>query len=237
MALSCLQIVQTVARRIGINVPNAAYTSLDNQILQILSIVEEEGQSLADRYPWQALQKEATFTTVATQIQTAISTVTTGFNYIVNDTIWNRSLRRPVYGPRSQQQWQEAKAMQLNGPFNIFRIIASSINFYPTPAAGESCYFEYLTRNWISTSTSSTSSTWTNDADTPLLDDQLITLGAIWRWKQAKGLTYAEDFDKYERRVMDAMNRDAGKQTLSMQGGNRYEIQPVILVPTGSFGQ
>ena len=236
MALTCLQIIQAVCKRIGITSPSAVVTSADLQIIQLQAICEEEGQELAARYPWQALQREATFTTVATQVQSTVSSITTGFDYIVNDTIWNRSLRRPVYGPRSPQQWQEAKAMQLNGPFNIFRIIADAINFYPNPSAGESCYFEYLTRNWISTSTASTSPTWTNDADTPLLNDQAIILGTIWRWKQIKGLTYAEDFNKYERKVMDLMNRDAGKQTLSMSGGNRYEINPVILVPTGSFG-
>ena len=74
-------------------------------------LLEEEGQTLADRYPFEALQREATFTTVATQVQTALSSVTTGFNYIVNDTIWNRTLRRPVYGPKSQQDWQQSKAM------------------------------------------------------------------------------------------------------------------------------
>ena len=73
------------------------------------------------------------------------------------------------------------------------------------------------------------------DADTPKHSEQLIVLGLIWRWKAAKGLDYAEDFAKYERRVVDAMGRDAGKARLFMDG-TTYDIQPVILVPRGSFG-
>lgn len=233
MALNCLQIIQTVCRRIGILAPNAVVGSTDQQIIQLLAISEEEGQEQANRYQWESLQLEATFTTLAAQVQTTLAVVTTGFNYIVNDTIWNRTLRRPVYGPKSQQDWQQDKAMQLNGPFNSFRIINEVINFYPSPVAGQSCYFEYMSRNWVTTGVTS-SPVWVLDADTPKLDDQLIILGTIWRWKQAKGLDYAEDFAKYERRLADAMGRDAGKPTLSMDGA-RWEIQPAILVPRGSW--
>ena len=233
MALSVLQIVQTACKRIGILAPTVALGSSDPQIIQLVALCEEEGQGLADRHQWEALQVEALFTTVASQAQTSLATIAPSFNYIVNDTIWNRTLRRPVYGPTSQQDWQQKKAIQLNGPFNSFRIIADVINFYPTPAAGQVCAFEYISRNWINTGTTS-SSVFLTDADTPKINDQLIVLGLIWRWKAAKGMDYAEDFAKYETRVMDAMGRDAGKATLNMNGAT-YDIQPVVLVPRGSW--
>jgi hypothetical protein len=234
MALTCLQIIQRVCTRIGITSPNVAFASQDPQIQQLLEISNEEGQDLADRYQWQALQLEALFTTVATQIQGAMSTIAPGCKWVVNETIWDRTLRRPVYGPRSLQDWQEAKAIAINGPFSSYRIINDSINFYPTPAAGDSCAFEYITKNWISTSTASSSDVWTNDADTPRLDDQLIILGTIWRWKQIKGLDYAEDYAKYERRVTNAISHDGGKPILYMDGAPQ-EIIPGIFVPAGSW--
>ena len=233
MAMNVLQIVQTACRRIGILAPSTAVGSSDQQIIQIVGLCEEEGQELASRYAWQALQTEVTFTTVAAQVQTSLATTAPGFNYIVNNTIWNRTLRRPVYGPTSEQDWQQKKAIQLNGPFNSFRIIADVINFYPNPAAGQICAFEYISANWINKSVGS-SPIWTADTDTPKLFDQLIVMGLIWRWKAAKGLDYAEDFAKYERKVMDAMARDGGKSVLSMDGV-AYDIQPVVLVPRGSW--
>ena len=234
MALSVLQIVQTACRRIGILAPTLAMGSTDQQIIQLVALCEEEGQDLADRYPWEALQTEALFTTVAAQVQTALATTAPGFNYIVNETIWNRTLRRPIYGPTSEQDWQQKKAVQLNGPFNSFRIIGDVINFYPTPAAGQVCAFEYISRNWVNTGTTS-SATWLLDADTPKINDQLLVMGLIWRWKAAKGLDYSEDYAKYERRVADSMARDAGKPRLNMNGA-AFDIQPVVLVPRGSFG-
>ena len=234
MAMTCLQIIQSACKRIGIASPNFVVTSQDIQILQLLEIANEEGQEQSTRYPWQALQTEATFTTVAAQVQGALSTIAPGANYITNDTIWNRTLRRPVYGPKSQQDWQQSKAMNINGPFNSYRIISDVINFYPNPVAGQTCAFEYISQNWVTT-TSSTSSTWTADTDKPKISDQLMILGIIWRWKMVKGFDYSEDFAKYERRMNDAMGRDGGKTILSLNGGAKYDIQPVIMVPSGSW--
>lgn len=234
MALSVLQIIQTVCKRIGIQAPTQAFTSQDQQVIQLLSIMEEEGQEQATRYPWESLQTETTFVTLATQVQGSLSTIAPGFDYIVNDTIWNRDLRRPVYGPKSQQDWQQAKAMQINGPFNSFRIIGDVINFYPVPVAGQTCAFEYISRDWLNTSVGGTSPIVTNDADTPRISDEIVTLGTIWRWKAAKGLDYSEDYNKYERRLMDAMGRDAGKARLYMNGA-QFEILPVVAVPWGSW--
>ena len=234
MALTVLEIVQTACRRIGILAPTMALGSTDQQIIQLVALCEEEGQELSERYQWQALQTEVTFTTVAAQVQASLATIAPGFNYIVNNTIWNRTLRRPVYGPTSEQDWQQKKAIQLNGPFNSFRIISDVINFYPNPVAGQVCAFEYISANLVS-KLSGSSAIWTADTDKPKIPDQLIVMGLIWRWKAAKGLDYSEDYAKYERRVTDAMGRDAGKPKLSMDGAS-YDIQPVILVPRGSFG-
>lgn len=236
MAMTCLQMMQTVCKRIGILPPNAAVTSNDQQIMQLLALMEEEGQEGQWRAQWTGIQTEAIFTTVAAEVQGSLSTIAPGYSYIVDNTIWNRTLRRPVYGPKSEQDWQQSKAMQINGPFNAFRIMNGQIRFYPNPVAGQTCAFEYMSKNWISTSIGGTSETWTNDADTPLIDDKVIILGTIWRWKAAKGLDYAEDFRKYELRITDAQARDGGKPVLSADGV-KYDIQPVIMVPTGSFGQ
>lgn len=236
MALNCLQIIQTACKRLGLTPPTSAVQSQDNAILQLVALSEEEGQEQSTRYPWEALQKEATFTTVAAQLQGAMSTIAPGCDYVVNNTIWNRALRRPVYGPKSQQDWQQMVATQINGPFNSYRIKADSLYFYPIPVAGQTCAFEYQSQYWVNLNAGGTASVWGSDLDTPAIDDQLMTLGLVWRWRQAKGLDFTADYQKYEKRYADMAARDAGKPTLNLNGA-KYEVQPVVLVPSGSFGQ
>lgn len=233
--MTCLSIVQTILARLSQTTTNDAVGSTVQEIQTVLALCNEEGQDLAARYPWTALQVEATFTTLAVEDQGAVETIAPGVNYIVNDTIWNRSLRRPVFGPRNQQSWQQQKAFAINGPWSSYRIQAGHIKMYPVPAAGQSCYFEYISKNWCSDSTGATTySSWNANEDLPLLDEQLIILGTIWRWKKLKGFEYAEDFNTYERRVNNAMGRDGGKDWLSTSN-TKYDIFPGVVVPAGSW--
>ena len=232
---NCLSIVQTICGRLGLLSPTSAVGSSDTQISNIVALCNEEGQELAARYEWTALQTEATYTTVATEDQGAIDTIAPGLKYIINDTIWNRSLRRPVFGPRTPQSWQQQKAFAINGPWSSHRIKNGHLYMFPVPVAGQDCYFEYVSANWCTDSTGATSyDAWNNDADIPRLDYQLIVLGTIWRWKKLKGFEYAEDFNVYERRVQDAMGRDGGKDWLSLTN-TKYDIMPGVVVPAGSW--
>lgn len=230
--MSALTIIQTVCKRLGLNSPNTI-NSTDQQIIQMAALLNEEGQELAQRYAWQVLIKEATFTTVATETQT---TLPSGFKYILNDTIWNRSLDEPLSGPQSPQSWQALKAQSFTGPYHQYRIQGNAIKFIPVPAAGMDCYYEYVSKNWCYSTTNVDNDAFTADDDAPYLDEQLLILGTIWRWKQAKGLEYAEDFAKYERRVVDAIARDGGREKLSLDGSSGG-IFPAVTIPSGNWNQ
>ena len=234
--MSLLTMVTQVCRRIGIVAPNAVVSSADPQIIQLLALANEEGEELANRYPWQAMRQQATFTTVATESQGTMTALTgADFKYIVNETFYNRSLRRPVFGPLSDSDWQNLKAMQINGPWNQFRIRGNEMLFIPVPAAGQDCYFEWQSKNWCGDSTGvTTRSAWGADDDIGILDETIMLHGLIWRWKSVKGFDYAEDMAKYERLVDDATARDGGKPILN-GSANRFDVYPGVLVPSGSW--
>ena len=234
--MSCLSIVQSVAQKLGLTTPNAVATSNDTQVLQLLALLNEEGQELAARYNWQALTLEASFTTVATETQGAIATIAPNLKFIINDTIWDRKTRRPIFGPLSPQYWQEQKSMFITGPWYQFRIVGGNLKFIPVPAAGDNCYFEYITSGWATDAgLTAKKSAFTADTDVSLLDEQILALGLTWRWKAMKGLDYSENFNSYERRVLDLIARDGSKPILNM-GDYQYDIYPGVLVPSGSWG-
>ncbi len=234
--MSLLSMTQQVCRRIGITAPVSVSSSSDPQIIQLMALANEEGQDLSTRYPWQNIRQESTFLTVATEDQGSINTLAgTDFRYILNDIMWNRSLLRPVFGPVQPYEWQNLKARNITGPWAQYIMRGNHVRFIPVPVAGNTIAFEWISKNWVSvTASSTTSSTWTADADTGLLDEEIMTQGMLWRWKAAKGLEYAEDYNKYERLVADQMARDGGKSLLSMEGSNG-DIPVGILVPIGSW--
>ena len=234
MSRTLLQMVQEVAQLLVISSPNAVTSSTDQQVLQLWKIANEEGRKQSARYPWQALVNEATFTTLATEIQGTITTIAPGFRSIINNTIWNRTQKRPVFGPMSSQDWQQLKAQTSAGPWSQFRIRGSSLLFTPAPTAGHSCFFEWVSKNWAFSNAGTAQNAFLADDDQIYLDDEIFLQGMLWRWNKRKGMDYAEDFADYEKLIADAMAKDGGKPTLSMEGvANAYP--PGIMVPLGSW--
>lgn len=233
--MTCLSIIQDACQTIGIPAPLAVLSSTDLQVIQLLGLLNKEGKELARRPEegWQALTFEATFTTVATENQTLVATVSPNYRFIINDTIWNRTQRRPVFGPLSPQMWQRQKGWFPQGPYSQYRIEQNYIKFLPVPTAGEDCYFEYVSNNWVTTS-SGTSDRFTEDTDTALIDEYLLTLGLIWRWKAAKGLDYADDYLAYRSQVDTAIARDIPRNILQMDNGMRNTL-PNLYVQDGNF--
>jgi len=235
--MSLLTVVQHFCERQNLPSPTTVYGTTDKQVTQIKALIEEEGNDLAKRGAWESMVLEASLTTAATESQGAISTIApNGFDYIVNQTIWDRTIRLPVAGPLSSQDWQTLKAMFVNGPRYKFRFRGGLLLVNPTPPAGSSWYFEYVTKYWI---TDSTGTTYRNyfaaDNDLLLVPDELVIMGLRWRWKKEKGLDYAEDFRTYEMQVKDALGRDGGKRTISMDGDSRRGITPGVWVSPGSW--
>lgn len=235
MSRTLLQLVQEVSSLLAIPSTNAVTSSTDTQVLQLWKIANEEGRKQAARYPWQALTNEATFTTVATENQGAITTIAgSGFRSIVNNTIWNRTQMRPVFGPLSPSEWQNLKARTSTGPWSQYRIRGSNVIFNPVPTAGQSCYFEWISKNWAFSNASVAQSSFLADDDQIYLDDEIFLQGMIWRWNKRKGFDYAEDFADYEKMIVDAMAKDGGKPTLNL-AGSANDYPPGIMVPVGSW--
>lgn len=218
--MNALEVVREACSVVGIPKPSVAVTSGDRGVLQLVGLLNTEGRQLSARYDWQALIREVAHTTLAQEDQGAIDTIigaTNAYRRILNETLWNRSRKEPVCGPRSSLDWQMLKTLDLSGPFTEYVIRGGRLLFTPAPAAGESVYFEYLSRNWATSADGTTQKrAVSNDEDVFLLDDEIMVIGLTWRWRQAKGLSYAEDFRTYESLVADAMARDGTKKRLSL---------------------
>jgi hypothetical protein len=235
--MSLLSLVTAFCERTNLPVPIAVKASTDTQVIQVRALLEEELEDLASRATWERQTLEQSLTTVAAEDQGAIDSLASpGFRFIVDQTIWNRSRRLPVAGPLDPRQWQALKARFVNGPYYRFRLRGGHLLVNPVPPAGESWFFEYVTRHGILDQDGvTTKERFSADTDTLLLPESLLLSGLRWRWKKEKGLEYAEDQRTYEVQVKDALNHDGSKPTLSMDALFKDEARPGVMVPEGSW--
>jgi hypothetical protein len=206
----------------------------DETSIILRRLAQEEGLALMGRYPWQALQREYTFTTVAADTQT--NGLPSDFdNRIIPDTVFNRSTRRRVAGPLSPDEWAQTKASLVTYVNPTFRIRGGTFLMTPNPPAGETVAYEYISKNFCTSSAAVPQAAWAADGDLGVLDERLMTLGLVWRFRHAKGLPYGEDLALYERRVMDVQMRDGAKPRISSDPATSDRVATRLQVPETWF--
>ena len=225
--MSLLTIIQNAADRLGIVRPSSAVGSADLQIRQLVALSNQEGRELARAHPWQAITIETTFTATATETQTGA--IPAGFDRFITGTVFNRTSHRKVTGPMTSMEWAEYKGRSQSPIYDAFRVRGSAMLLAPTPTAGDTYAFEYVSKYWCTTAagTSGTLDAWSADDNVAVLDEELLTDGLIWRFLRAKGLDYSEAFRTYETQKMLLMARDGGSRPTNIaNGGGRNHRGP-----------
>lgn len=214
--MSLLTIIQAAAQQLSLAVPATVVGNTADTQVHLLRLAQEEGRALAERHMWQALMREHTFTTTAAEAQSSGLPSDIDRDRIVPSTLFNRTQRRRVVGPMSPEEWQHHKSQLITRVNPAYRIRQSTFYLLPVPPAGETIAYEYITKNWCTSSGGTAQSAWAADTDTAVLDEKLITLGIVWRFKQAKGLEFQADAELYNRSVMDAVLRDGTRPIISL---------------------
>lgn len=232
--MSLLTLVQASAKRLGLSNPASAFNATDNQIVQLVALAQEEGIELAEGFDWKALTKEKTFTGTAAAAQTGA--LATDYDRLVFESFFNRTQKRPVFGPLSPQDWQFTQAVVATTLVESFRIRGTSMLITPTPNGVDSYAYEYISNQWCQSSGAVAQSAWVADTDTGLLPEEVMTLGVIWRFLKAKGFDYAEAFRTYEMAKGRAQQKDGGgKRRLNMAARSSSGLARAPFVREGSW--
>lgn len=156
----------------------------------------------------------------------------------VNKTMYNKSNRWSVIGPKTAQEWQWLKASYITtGPRMRYRIIGNEFVIWPASYADNIVLgFEYQSNAWVEAADGTPKTKATVDTDTFLFPDRLLVLGTKLKYFEIKGFDTTTLYADYQRELSKFKAQDAGADTLSMSP--RY---PNILltqnnIPDTGFG-
>lgn len=235
--LTVLQIVQETTRRIGLPIPGTLVSNPDPGVQQLQSLLNELMQETVKAYRFQACVFHGTFVTTAVSLQGTINGILgTDPESITNATMWDMTLRRPVFGPMDDTNYQILSALIPTGPIYQYRFEANNLLFLPPPPAGDTINFIYRSKNWLSLAGNPLTPGYfiQNDTDVPLIDDTTLIMGLKYRYKKEKNLPYAEDFETWLRMIDNIALRDGTKNVLYLDKPSQ-ELVPGLFVPMGNL--
>lgn len=213
-----LSVVQDVSIQIGIPEPATVVGNSDSGVEQLLRLITRAGEELAGQHTWSVLRKVKTFTGVASQIQTGQPPAAFS-RFVPNSPLLDVNNRQALTGVTDQEQWLWLTVTNLGGISKYWSMQGGVINILPVPTTSDSFTYSYVSKNWIrpagETDDTNDKAAFTVDTDVPLLPAELLILEGVWRWKQAKALDYAEDFETCMRRGEKLIGDDRGPHSIS----------------------
>lgn len=234
--MSLLTLVQDVSKLIGLQSPTAVATSSDQRVLELMVMANVSGDDLATRYEWQELTRTAQWSSSGTIYQGTIgsATIASDFGRFIDSTMWDRSLKQPIVGPVTAQEWQADLSNAVVSPPYKFIVQRDVLYIGPTPiTAGNTLVFNYITENWCESSTGTGQTAYAADGDVSRIPEKLLKLDIVWRWKASKGLAYAEDLETAEREIDKHIGQSGGRRVLFI-GGAPIQYLPAN-IPAGNW--
>lgn len=205
--MSLLSVVQNAMVLCSMPAPQQAFSNIDPSVMQMVALLNMQGRDLVKRHDWSSLQVTETLTCVAANAQTNYPNA--AFDRMARGTdVWNTTKRWPIHGPISAEEWTDLIVRNAVSLPQYWRLINGVLNIY-APSAGDIIRYEYISKNWVLTA-GNPFPQFTADTDTFQFPEEILELGLVWRWKQAKQLDYAEDMRTFEVALRTAIDSDKG---------------------------
>lgn len=190
--MSILDVVNRVAVQAGIPEFYVFMTNTGRTAREILTHAHEAGEEITRRAEWKDLYTNTTVVASASSL-----TLPSDFQRLVDGAPIIRTATpfTPFTPVQSRGQWATVSNVS-SSSVQFYFVDGSVIRFAPAIPTGGATVF-YIKKNWITTSGTATDA-FANDADTIAFPEPLLALGILWRYRRAKGLTYADAQAEFE---------------------------------------
>jgi hypothetical protein len=159
------------------------------------------------------------------------------YDRLENDTIFNKSNRWAVLGPRNAQEWQWIKSSYVTaGPMMRFRIMQNRLTLWPMPSTVLTIGYEYCSKNWALDNAGVGKAEITLDTDTSQFPDILMILGTKYRFQEAKGFDSSASFEAYKREESKFIAQNSGAEKLNLAPRAADRLLTTANLPDSGFG-
>lgn len=242
--MTVLSIIQDAADRLNQPAIASVFGNQSQDARALLQALIQEGKDLlTEDPPWADLIAEHTFTTQEGVEEYALPA---DYQRMINNTCWDRNQYWQVRGGLTPQQWQVIRS----GLYQTARLSANfrlksstdkkSKAFYLDPIPGtvqdeapRTLVFEYQRKFWVYEGDNFYPRPQA-DTNEVLFDEEMMTQGVRWRWRQARDLPYAALMQEYSDYRNKMIAQDRAPPTLSVN--EQPWRLPLGNIPDTGFG-
>lgn len=214
--MSILSTLQLAMPLCGLPQPAQAVSSTDPTVIKFVAFAQDIGDELRERFFWRNLNIAGQITGDGT---TTLFALPSDWALLSPGQRLFSSLypTLPISGPVTNEQLAQMKASPSFPTRPVWRIIGGTLEIWPALGLGETVTFNYYSTNWVANAAGLVRQpSFLLDSDFSMIDEIVLRRGLIWRWKQSKGLDYAEDFRSYQMSLDRSAGREDAERVVNM---------------------
>jgi len=220
-------IINRAALEVGLLPSPTPTNDQDEAFIQLVGLLTGAGQELCELHPWQVLVRRYEINTNPANDGTSGSyDLPDDFNYMIDQTGWDRKNRVAIGGPLSAQDWTYLAGRDLVSQtiYASFRQVDGKIDIYPQPAPEDMLItFEYISRNWLMEQGQAIPNRDDIGAGSDLcvLDPQLTIKFLKLKFLQAKGFDTSAAGLEFDTMLNSRIGKSEGAPVLSASNSTR----------------
>ncbi len=211
--MTTLSVIQDACTSgIALEKPTAVFGSTTREHIELASLINEAGFMIAEAHEWQTLNRIATITGDGTDETFALPA---DFSRMLDKSqLWSSSLETPLTPISDRDEWLGLDVQAFDFVINAWIIYGNEIHIKPALASAVTVKYFYQSHHWARSAALANIDQFSADTDTFRLSERLLKLALIYKWREMKGLPYAENMADYQYLLAKLINRDKGSRII-----------------------
>ncbi|WP_178337425.1 hypothetical protein [Candidatus Avelusimicrobium facis] len=213
--MTALKILQEMARLLGLDLPQTLTNNADQSSQRLLGLLNRALDSAVKAYAWQNLQQQVIFR--ADTQSDAYNPKTGGLRLAALAPDFSLAVTPQLYELGSSlgvfylppAQFTQLLVQGSGAADKYFSVLGGELLFLPKLTAdGWKCLMRYASHCAVRGDNATAKRYFDQDSDTTLLDEELLILGGVYKFKQEMGYDYADAQADYEHCLSALRARD-----------------------------
>lgn len=211
--MTILTVVQEACvEALGMDRPSLVFGNQDREMVEMQAVVNSAARMICDAFDWQKLRAIKTIT--GDDVTEAFPLPDDYDRMLKTASLWSSRWFWSINHITDADQWLELQVVPIASTYGNWIIYGDEMHILPLMATGETGKYFYIRNLRVLDGAATPKALFTADTDTFRLSENLLKLAIIYRWKQNKGLPYAEAMEDYQVDLGLQMDKDQGSKPI-----------------------
>lgn len=233
--MTVLDVAKGVAKRVGLTVPTILYAGTTRELVELQECINEAAAMIAfdSGHDWTVLKTLNIYTGDGASL--GFSLPADYKRMLKKAEVYSSSTSLPMAHVVDTDEWLRMQVENFTPVAEMWTIIGTQMQIRDggattALATGVTAKFYYISKYYAADSGGTAIAAFATDTDVFRLDERLLKLAGIYRWKEAHGQDYGQAMDDFEEVKASAIGADKGSRLLVV-GRSRPRYDADIAFP------